>query len=127
MIFGVMIFILLYTVGDQVTQNKSWRRNQSLRLTFKIGYVTRMIVSIIFPIGGFLDMFCGIISVSAVGALVNVSPGFESGTDGANFLATLMITLVQGCLLNIVLAGFMLVVFGIVLLVHRGQTGSIPP
>ena len=126
MLTGVVIFIALYTFGDQWTQHWEWRRDKSVRLALKIGYVTRLAISVIFPVGGFLDMFCGLFSVSAVefvtgnDVMWDVGPN-ESEVFGVSFLFTLITTLVQGCILNVVLFGYVLVVWGIVVLVQRGR------
>ena len=129
MLMGIFIFILGYTFADQLTQWLHWRRNRSFRLTMKIGYISRLVVSIVFPIGGFIDMFCGIFSVGCVSAIVNSAMG-EPGLPGnePSFLITLLITLVQGTVLNVVLAGYMAIVFGFVVLVHRNHApGWQPP
>lgn len=127
MIVGVAIFIALYTIGDQKTKHSAWRRNSSLRLTLKIAYITRIAISIILPVGGMLDLFCGLFSVSIVEFLLNnkmslnVGPEGEALRGGAGFFAALFTTLVQGLVLNVVLMGYALVVWGVVALVKRGR------
>ncbi len=122
MIVGVVIFIAGYVFADQLTQGSSWRRNKSLRLALKIGYLTRLAISVIFPVGGLLDMTCGLFSISVVEFVSSVSlmEAHNMGAGTAGFGQILATTLVQGVVLNLVLAGFVVLVFGITLVVNRG-------
>lgn len=93
---------------DCITHNRAWRQDRRTKLTLRIGYVSRMILSVVFPVSGFVDAVCGAISIQLVtwgarpfGELSEYSPGF---------LVVLAITLVQGIVLNIVLVGFMMIV-----------------
>lgn len=121
MITGICIFIGLYTVGDQLTQQSAWRRNRSIRTTLKIGYFTRITISILFPIGGFVDMLCGILSIATVGVVLSrFSPDGPNGFGSdPGFEVTLALTLFQGMVLNLLLLGYMTIVFGFVVLAHR--------
>lgn len=127
MLTGVLIFICGYTLADQWTQKARWRRDYAIRLSLKIGYITRMAVSVIFPVGGFLDVVCGMFSISAVEFIsaTDIRGGLggmdEAARLGAGFLLVLLTTLVQGVVLNILLLGYTLVVWGIVVLVSRGR------
>lgn len=122
MLLGVGIFIALYTWADQATQSRSWRHVFPVPLTLKIGYVTRIVISIIFPIGIFLDLFCGFLSVGIVQAVLPSlrSPSSDSGglESSAGFFGALIITLVQGVVLNIVLLGYASIVFGIIMAIN---------
>ncbi len=119
MVLGVFLFIALYTWADQFTQLRPWRHAFPVPLTLKIGYVTRIILSVVFPIGIMLDLICGFMSVGIVGAVfptLRTHPGGAADLEGSTgFLGALLITLVQGVVLNIVLFGYMAVVFGIVM------------
>jgi len=123
MLLGVVIFIVGYVFADQCTQQTRWRRNRSLRTALKIGYITRLTISIIFPVGGFLDMVCGLFSVSIVDFASSIMIGGRIATSGmpsAGFGQVLATTLVQGVVLNVVLAAYVLLVFGIMLVANRG-------
>lgn len=123
MCLGVAIFVVMYTLLDQVTQNMAWRQDRSVRLALKVGYGTRLAISIIFPIGGVLDMFCGYFSVAAVAVVVpnDLLSGSSPVGPNAGFLVTLLITLVQGCVLNVALACYISLVLGITLLARVGR------
>lgn len=125
MLLGIAIFIVGYTVADQLTQDLPWRRNKSVRLTLRIGYISRLLISVVIPVGGMLDMFCGIISVEIVQTIFPNS-GYLETPDSMRFLPALLTTLVQGGVLNVVLAGYMGVVFCIVLLLSGLRTSSDP-
>lgn len=105
---GIGLFIIGYTLADQLSQNQPWRRHPIIRRTLKIGYITRMAVSIIFPIGAGLDLYCGVLSLMLAG-----------GGKLVGFLNVLTVTLIQGTVLNAVLGLFMLVVGSIQFVVKR--------
>ncbi len=122
MLLGVLIFIVGYVFADQLTQQSSWRRNKSLRLALRIGYITRLVISIIFPVGGTLDMFCGLLSISIIDSVwgLTIGGGSRLGAGMGSFGQVLATTLVQGVVLNVVLSAFVLLVFGITLVAKRG-------
>lgn len=119
MLLGVGIFIAIYTLADQATQSRPWRHISPIPLTLKIGYATRIVISIVFPIGIILDLMCGFFSVGIVQAVLPLAQASRDGTadseGSTGFLGALLITLVQGVVLNIVLFGYMSVVFGIIM------------
>jgi hypothetical protein len=126
MLTGVAIFVGLYTAGDQWTQQARWRRNRPLRLSLKIGYITRLAISVIFPVGGFIDMFCGIFSISVAEFVTNSNMVWGHGVEqggalGAGFVFTLITTLIQGAVLNVILFAYVLLVWGIVILIQHGR------
>jgi hypothetical protein len=77
-----------------------------VRTTLLIGFGARMFISVAFPIGMWLDILCGAISMT----LVMGSADFD---QNPSFLETLGTTLVQGAILNILLLIFMLGVYGL--------------
>ncbi|MEZ6133724.1 MAG: hypothetical protein R3C53_02325 [Pirellulaceae bacterium] len=119
MCLGVAIFIAGYVLIDQGTQRMSWRKNEAVRLTFKIGYITRMVISIIFPVGGIVDMFCGLFSVGIASSIYPSIGGADPLGRGMDFGAALLTTIIQGVVLNAVLGGFMIIVLGMILVVQR--------
>ncbi len=123
MSLGIAIFIAAYTLADQLTQRQAWRQLRAISLTLKIGYVTRIMISLIFPIGMAIDVFCGLFSVGIVQGLMPFL--FASNdqasryTEQAGFLGTLLVTLVQGIVLNLLLFSYMAVVLGVVVVVRQ--------
>ena len=126
MSLGIAVFIILYTWGDQATQRAGWRQIPAVALTLKIGYTTRVMLSVIFPVGALLDVVCGMVSVAIVEAVapsLRSSPDVAANFDGSvGFLGAFVITLVQGVFLNVVLLGYMTVVLGIVLAFQRQRS-----
>lgn len=120
---GIATFILLYTCGDLCSQTQKWRQNHQVSMTLKIGYITRIMITVIFPIGAGLDVICGLFSVGVVQAAfpqLIKHAGDAADMDGkAGFLGTLLVTLTQGIILNVVLFSFMLLVFGVVVATTR--------
>lgn len=122
MLIGVSIFIAGYTLLDFLTQDYRWRQSPTTRLTLKFGYATRMIISVIIPVGGTLDVVCGVFSVQLSQLILPaaIAGNWEQmESDSVGFLGALVITLVQGCLLNLVLAAYMLVVFVVIFGIRR--------
>jgi hypothetical protein len=119
MVAGIFAFIVLYVVVERTARVQrilSWR---FARTTAWIGYGTRIAATIIFPVGMTIDMICGLMSVgfsqNLFGANTFVAP-HNMPVDGdltAVFFHFCFTTIVQGILLNIVLFGFMIFVFGI--------------
>lgn len=105
---GIFVFIVAYTVVEcssfyqQVMTLPDWRR------TALIGYGTRVLISIVLPIGATLDMFVGAFSMSLVESL-----SLFQASERPPFLQVFITTLVQGVLLNIVLLAYMTGVYGI--------------
>lgn len=121
MIAGIAVFITLYVFIERtqrVQRILSWR---FARHTAWIGYGTRITASIIFPIGMFVDIFCGVFSVGfsrwVFGGNLMMGPGHVppnfSGNHALVFSEFMLTTVVQGVLLNVVLFGYMIFVFGI--------------
>ncbi len=126
MLLGIVTFICGYTLADQFTQGHGWRRNPAVRLTLKIGYMTRVAISVIFPVGATLDVICGVFSIQLaqhLGPLVTFrSSGSIDARDNTTFLGALLVTLIQGGVANVVLAAYMLCVLGLVLVVRGLRT-----
>ncbi|EMI21768.1 membrane protein [Rhodopirellula maiorica SM1] len=94
-------------------------------------YGTRVLISVAVPIGGTLDIICGVVSTSLASKLTGFQfepTGVANNlvTFGESFFPVLLTTLIQGSLMNVVLAIYGIVVFGIVLAI-RAMSGSSPP
>lgn len=103
---GVGLFIVAYTLTTSTELFDRFRHIRGVELTLRIVYGLRLGASIIFPIGLALDVYPGMIAVTAV-------RGGPAGPD-AGFNETLVITLIQGLLLNIELLLAALPIFVIV-------------
>lgn len=109
MALGVACFIALYT---WISGMEAFRRFESapfVRRTLRIGYGTRLTVSLIYPVGVAVDLLPGLVSVSVVSYLY----GSDFVSNKAGFGPTLLITLVQGCTLNALLAFYMAVIYSL--------------
>ncbi|MFN3192066.1 MAG: hypothetical protein ACE361_16260 [Aureliella sp.] len=123
MLAGIAVFVVVYSLSEFTDAVRRMKANTDLRRALRIGYITRIAISILFPVGLFLDMFVGIFSVrivtvsaSALGFMENGGGDFGAGNDFGFFFAT---TLVQGVFLNCILFAYMLVVYAII----RGVKG----
>lgn len=107
---GILIFAIGYTFLDVLTRKHPLRQRTDVKWTLAITYGTRIAISILFPIGFFVDFICGIF---AVGASSLIFENISVDTPTLHFTSTLVTTLIQGCLLNFVLAGYGLIVLAI--------------
>ena len=107
MVLGILMFVAGYTWIDFRTAPRPSRRNRRIRRTLKIAYGTRIAISILFPIGAYLDLVCGIVSVSITSPVT----GLQIEEQPVGFFGALLTTLVQGCVLNLVLGAYALLVY----------------
>jgi len=110
MVTGVAAFIVFYTLTTSTQAFHRFSRRPFVRTTLYIGYGLRVICSVAFPLGMVLDLFPGLLSVSIAESLFL--------TARHAFAATLVTTLIQGAFLNIILGVFMLIVYGLQLVLR---------
>lgn len=112
MLLGIFLFAVGYTLIDHSTANWPLRQKRLIRRTLRFTYGTRIAISIIFPVGMYLDLLCGAVSMGIVNSVF--VDGMEFGSDSQmTFFSTLFTTLVQGCVLNVVLAIYGSLVLGV--------------
>jgi len=118
MVFGVLVFVVAYTAVEHHSFVRKKMKKLAYRRTAWIGYGTRLAMSIIFPVGFYLDMICGLVSVSVSQWLLQVFALQEGdimrSSDNGNFISSFVMTIMQGICVNIVLFGYLGLVFGIV-------------
>lgn len=125
MVAGVITFIAAYTIFECMPQAQSLLRKRLVRTTARIGYGMRMLVSVVFPIGAYIDIPTGMLSITIANFLFGGTTGGrgEFGAQFENqfisFLWFYSTTLIQGFFLNIILLVFMIVVFGIAVLFSK--------
>lgn len=107
---GVLLFIVGYTFLDVWTRRHPLRQRTDVKTTLAITYGTRIAISLLFPIGFFADMFCGVVALSITGFFFQTA---DLDIAQLEFTSTLLTTLIQGCLLNGVLAGYGLLVYAV--------------
>lgn len=117
MIFGILIFVAGYSVIEFMPQIRSAMAQRVKRRATRVAYITRMGISILFPIGVVVDLYCGIVSVSLSSAITGSqnplgSREAVSGLPSFRFLTYLLTTLIQGTLLNILVFTYMMIVYG---------------
>jgi len=116
MILGIFVFVIGYTLVEFTSFVRKSLLFSPLRLTFRIGYWTRIGVSILFPVGIYLDLFVGFLSVGISDSFFSttIASGNSPDAVGASFFAFFFTTLIQGVFLNLLLFGYMVIVFGII-------------
>lgn len=114
MLAGILIFVVGYTLLDYRTANRPFRRNRMIRRTLKITYGTRIAISILFPVGGYLDMVCGVVTLTVMQETTGA--GFQamgSSNGPSGFFITVTTTVLQGLVLNVVLAVYAALLLGL--------------
>ena len=119
MIVGILLFIIAYTYADIAFLHRKTRESRRLRLALRIGYGIRMGLIVLPPAAAVIDIPAGLLSVGLVNVLPVVGSAIEAGRGepssvGAAFLATLLATIIQGVLLNVVLGVFTLGVYALI-------------
>ena len=123
MIVGILIFVAGYSLIEFTPQIQSAMAQRAKRRASRIAYISRMAISILFPIGVFVDLYCGIFSLGLTSAITGGDwtglrqPNAETHSTTARFLTFLLTTMIQGVLLNILLFAYMLIVYGFLRLV----------
>ncbi len=109
MLTGIVVVIIIYVwaTGTQVVVRLQARPRAAR--AFRIGYLVRLFLSSLFPLGMGVDMIPGLLSVLTVETL---SRGVLQQSGGiASFPITLCITLLQGLFLNLIGFVFMGLVY----------------
>ena len=118
---GILIFVIAYTAIEYTSAVQRQMRKPVSRRASWIAYSTRIIISVIFPIGIFVDVFCGMLAVPISSSILGIKePGMrfdQAGySDDFRCIYFLVTTMVQGVLLNFVVFAYM----GIVWLICKG-------
>ncbi len=111
---GILCFVLAYAFIGAHPRVHRWSQRTDIRLTLRIGYLTRMAISVIFPVGMAVDVYPGLLASVFVTETLGIS-------DAETFLPVFLTTIVQGILLNVMLILFMALVFPIVRIWRRPE------
>lgn len=109
MVLGIFIFAVGYIFLDSKTSLLPIRKNRLFAITLRIVYGTRILITVLFPVGLLVDMCCGLVSVFCTETI------FGSSAI-KTFPGALFTTLFQGVILNVVLAIYGLLIIGMVML-----------
>lgn len=109
MTLGVFVFAVGYTLLDYKTASTRIRQKRLISITLRVVYVTRMLLTLFFPIGMTVDLLCGVLSLGATEFLFG-------STAVQTFPGAFLTTLTQGVVLNVVLAIYGLLVIGVIML-----------
>ena len=116
MVLGILCFVVAYTYADVTYIRHAISQNRRLRTALRIGYGTRLVISIIVPVGLMVDLWFGILSIGIVSHFTGpiMQMRADSVADPAQvFPAVFATTLIQGVLVNIVPAGYMAAVYAV--------------
>jgi hypothetical protein len=111
-ITGILIVIGTYTLATGTQFVVRLQAKPRAARAFRIGYLFRMFLSALFPLGMGVDLIPGMISVMLVDGLLGGSVSKSgSGGNSVSFVITLSITLLQGLFLNLIGFAFMGLVY----------------
>jgi len=102
MVLGVALFIVMMTAATCTERFERLRSRRCMERTLVIGYGARVAISVLFPVGMYADLPSGMLSISLVE---------NAGIATHSFAGTLIITVVQGVMLNAILMMFMFVTY----------------
>lgn len=111
MICGILAFILVYTAIECTHYYHQIISRPHVRCAALIGYGTRVLMSVIFPVGLFVDMFTGVWSVAIAQSVFRASADVPDGSMAASFLQVFVATVIQGAFLNAMLLVYMLFIY----------------
>ena len=116
MVAGTVCFGVIYGAVDVLHGRKIANSNSRLSKALRIGFITRMGVSIIFPIGMLIDLFPGMVSLAAVQflfgqSLMTFEPIELPPTPAVVFASVFVATLIQGLFMNVILAAYVAVLY----------------
>ncbi len=116
MLSGIMTFVIGYTLVEcHPAIQRKLASDSALRRAVLIGYGTRIGISIIFPVGIVLDFFVGILATGITGWQPDRTIALgEMESASFDFFIFYVTTIVQGLLLNVVLFGYLLIVYAII-------------
>ena len=129
MLLGILSYASLYVFIESRESIRRILESKSLRIALKVGYGTRIAISIIFPLAIYIDVMCGVASVGLMTTLFGESPLLQSDSSigmyasPAIFLWFYVTTLVQGTLMNLVLGTYILIVYAITVVCRAGNRG----
>ena len=117
MMVGVIVFIGIYTAGDLVTRNLPARKNARIRSILRATFIVRSVMVVIFPLAVSTDLVLGMISVGIV-SHISKPMNADNFENQMGFVATLATTLIQGCLLSVLLFLLGLLIAGLVFVIR---------
>ena len=117
MVIGILVFVIAYTAIEFTTAVQDLMQKRVSRRASWIAYLTRVVISIVFPVAIVVDVFCGAFAVGLSSSVTGITEvGFGEGgggdfSDDVRCFFFIVTTLVQGVMLNLVLFGYMGIVW----------------
>ena len=113
MVAGVATFVGLLVLIDFRTTRTTWRRRPLVRRTLRTVYITRLIVSLVFPVGMYIDMLCGFASVGLSSIALSIDPALRPDDHHHTFVFAYLTTLIQGGVIHVVMSVYGAAVAGV--------------
>lgn len=108
MLLAILTFICFYIAGDLISRHWPIRRNIVVRRTLVFVYVTRIVISVIFPVGIYVDIMTGsgMMVVLEISGEQTPPPDATMGDEIAAIWLHYRMTFVHAIFMNILLAIF---------------------
>jgi len=127
MILGILTFVAVFVFLESRERTRNLLLDRTMRTAVRTGYISRMILSIVFPIAMMVDLWCGVIATTLVNAVLGFGGPMGQRDEvgvaglmlGQEFAWYYITTLVQGVILNLVLTAYALLVYGVMLVIKR--------
>jgi hypothetical protein len=120
MLSGILTFVAIYVYIESRKSIRRRMKSKPFRTAIYTGYITRIAISVLFPVGVYLDVMCGMVSVGLTDAVLGqgLMPRIQDEPSikmsaAMTLLLFYITTLVQGVILNLILGGYTLIVYAI--------------
>jgi hypothetical protein len=115
MFLGTTCFAFAFWLGERWFVARWMEQNRRMRIAARIGFGTRMVVSLVVPVGMAVDMLPGLLSVVITSQIFGFDTGYDVGPN--SFASVVVVTIIQGVFLNVILLAYMAVVYVVMMLV----------
>lgn len=123
MVLGIVVSIVVYATIDIQPFWRRWMSVPPIRQAIFAVFFTRMLISIIFPVGGINDMMFGMASTTFVNFL-RMSAFNIDGGGNMEAIPAFVTTLIQGTLLSLEVFVVGLLFYGIIQLWRRFNSST---
>lgn len=109
-VYAMILCLILcgacYAIVSRTAWFQQFKEKPFVAKTLKIGYVTRVIICVVFPAGMFVDILVGLCSVSPIGFNPTARGPFNVG-----FAPTLLVSIIHTLLLHFTFCIYMYVIY----------------
>ncbi len=127
MLTGIAIWVALLSYITSSRPFGRLARVRGVRATLYLGYGLRILASVLMPFAFVWEFSQFFMYVDGMAGMASIALGGRFGFDGHGLFSTLVITLIQGGLLNLMVGLVMLVLYPLVWLFSGKFAGTTNP